>query len=82
MPLEYPERGSDMYSVQKELGPNQHPSGDIIEMTSIARLIQLIPQFPSNTQNLRDMTPDKLMEQATSFLINSFLDKDNYQSVY
>jgi hypothetical protein len=74
---------SQLYKVSKEecgTGRNRRPLGVVVELTSIARAIHLIPHYGSavherlNSQNSLDL--------CQTFWVNSFLDKETYQAVY
>jgi hypothetical protein len=80
--LAKPENSIDMYVVKRLTRTDGSPFEDVIEVTSIERIIQLIPRFASNTADLEEYTPDHLMESCDRFLINSFADKETYAAVY
>lgn len=80
--LPKPERAVGMYVIKRLTRMDGSPFMDVIEATSIARIIQLIPRFATNTAELEEYTPDHFMEVCSSFLINSFTDKETYASVY
>jgi hypothetical protein len=69
-----------MYVVSREDRPGRSRRGDVIDMTSIARFVQLIPKFGSVASN--HLTTENTMELCRDFWINSFADKEIYQSVW
>lgn len=58
----------------------EHPSGDVIELASVARQIQLIPKYGKTVD--RRLTLDNSADIVPSYYLNSFLDKQSYQAVY
>lgn len=70
----------NMLTVKRVLGSDGERLGDVIELESVARFIQLIPVFgkfvPSTFKKYTSM------ELARYYYINSFADKQVYQSVY
>ncbi|KIM29355.1 hypothetical protein M408DRAFT_306317, partial [Serendipita vermifera MAFF 305830] len=72
-----------MYRVKRVFRPNGRPFASVISVESIARFVHLIPRFPHDTSNIPShATPELVTERATSFLINSFADKELFQCVY
>ena len=54
--------------------------GEIIKLTDIWRPVQLVPKFGHKCP--AEWTCDTAVEEAERFLVNCFLDKETYQSVY
>jgi hypothetical protein len=81
-PLPQPERNLKMYFVKRLLRNDQSPVTDIIDVESIARFIQVIPKFPSNTKELANTDADLIMDRGIPFFITPFTDKEIFQSVY
>lgn len=71
-----------MFQVVRSLrsNPSKDRKGDIVELTDIWRPVQLIPKF--GTICPKEWTADNAVELADTFLVNCFLDKETYQSVY
>lgn len=69
-----------MYEVVRSLRGDQTRKGEIIELTEIWRPVQLIPKF--GLMCPPEWTCDTAVEEAKSFFVNCFLDKETYQSVY
>ena len=76
------EKPVDMYVVKRLSRTDGSPFTDIIEVDSIARLVQLVPRFATDTTDLEEETPDGVMETCSRFLINCFTDKETYTAVY
>lgn len=68
-----------MYEV-KRLREGNRPCGGIIELSSVARLIQLVPRFGAFVP--ADMTVHNSLELCKVFYVNSFMDKEVYRTVY
>jgi hypothetical protein len=64
----------------KPLASSRKDSFGIIELTSIARFIQLIPDFGSVDSS--SLTANNSMNTSTQFLINSFADKEIFQAIW
>jgi hypothetical protein len=74
------DKSTKMYVVKRAIDSKGLFKGDIIELASIARLIQLIPKFgPVASQEL---CIQNSMDILMSYYVNSFADKENYQIVY
>ena len=54
--------------------------GAVIELESIARFVQLIPNFEKKANVM--LSADNSMNKAKSFWVNSFADKEIFQAVY
>jgi hypothetical protein len=54
--------------------------GAVVPQSSISRFVQLIPQFGPNVKP--GLTSSNSIEVARVFYVNSFGDKEIYQSVY
>ena len=74
---------SHLYKVSKEecsRGRNWQPLGVVVELTSIAWAIHLIPHYgPAIHECLNSKNSLNLCH---TFWVNSFLDKETYQAVY
>ncbi len=54
--------------------------GDVIPMGSIARFVQLVPKFGPVAKE--GLSAKNSMDTVRDYYINSFADKEIYQSVY
>jgi hypothetical protein len=68
-----------MYGVSR-LERNGVQQGDIIPMETIARFVQLIPKF--GPRCAPELTAYNSMDICRHYYINSFADKEIYQSVW
>jgi hypothetical protein len=57
-----------------------HREGDVISMASIARFIQLVPKFGPVAKE--GLSAKNSMDTVRDYYVNSFADKQIYQSVY
>ena len=75
-----------MYRVAPSKDAQGRTSVTIIPLTSIRQSCMLIPVFPkpksSNYSDFLKWTPDNVLDKASSFLVNNFLDLYSYQTVY
>ena len=74
---------SHLYKVSKEeysKGGNRWPLGVVVELTSIARAIHLIPHYGPAVH--KHLNSNNSLDLCQSFWLNSFLDKETYQAVY
>jgi hypothetical protein len=69
-----------MHVVKRKKDKQGEMLGNIIELSSVSRMIQLVPNVDSD--ELEDLTVENSLFMAESFYINSFTDKEIYQSVY
>lgn len=70
----------EMFEVVRHLRSNGERFGEVIPITDIWRPVDLIPQFGNKCPE--DWTCYTAVEEATAFLVNSFWDKETYQSVF
>jgi hypothetical protein len=70
----------NMCVVSRQDGPDHTQRGQIVNMESIARFVQLVPKFG----RAMDPTVDAInsMDIHTDYFLNSFADKEIYQSVW
>ena len=54
--------------------------GDILRLSHIRQSCMLIPMFPAVVPT--HWTPSNVLDQATSFLVNNWLSKYSYQSIW
>ena len=74
---------SQLYKVSKEeygRGGNRRPLGVVVELTSIARAIHLIPHYGPTVH--KRLNSKNSLDLCRTFWVNSFLDKETYQAVY
>jgi hypothetical protein len=69
-----------MYQVERQLLEDGNAKGMLIDISSIVRFVQLVPNFGPKVS--LTLTPQNAMEYCKSFYINSFSDKESYQAVY
>jgi len=80
-PADTAEGGIKMYLVERSLNwLTKERYGAIVPLSSIFRFVQLIPQFGPKVHEL--LTSSNSIELARLFYVNSFGDKEIYQSVY
>jgi hypothetical protein len=80
-PAEVAEDVIKMYLVERSIDlVTKERYGAVVPQSSIARFVQLIPQFGKRVD--RSLTASNSLEQDGCFYINSFGDKEIYQSVY
>lgn len=77
---EGPQKDNNMYIVQRQLTSEGTRTGDVIDISSIARFVQLIPRFGRTVSSLIDC--ENSMEIVKSYYINSFADKEIFQTVW
>jgi hypothetical protein len=80
MTPEGPQKDNNMYTVQRLLTSEGTRREDVIDILSIARFVQLIPRFGRSVSSLIDC--ENSMEIVKSYYINSFADKDIFQTVW
>jgi hypothetical protein len=67
-----------MYEVSRQdCGPR---TGEVIPMSSIARFVQLVPKFGPGI--LDQVSSTNSMDIVRDYYVNSFADKEIYQSVW
>ena len=79
-PAESVESGIKMYQVERQILEDGNAKGMLIDISSIVRFVQLVPNFGPNVCST--LTPHNVMEYCKYFYINSFSDKESYQAVY
>ena len=81
-PAESVESGIKMYRVKRQLLEDGSAKGMLIDISSIVRFVQLVPDFGPGVSSTSSLTPYNVMEYCKYFYINSFSDKESYQAVY
>jgi hypothetical protein len=80
-PSAVPEDDIFMYRVSRpSTGMNIEAS--VIPVASIARFVQLIPVFGPNPVDNKELNSNTSMAIVRDYYVNSFADKQIYQSVY
>jgi len=80
-PANVAEDAIKMYLVERSIDwTTNERYGAVVPQTSISRFIHLIPKFGREVSSI--MTAGNSMETSRLFYINSFGDKETYQSVY
>jgi len=69
-----------MHVVSRQDCPNGNRKGDIIPLESIARFVQLVPKFGSHIDPA--VRSNNSMDVCRHYYLNSFADKEIYQSVW
>ena len=69
-----------MFKVARMMGGDNRPKGSIVLLHALARFVQLIPCF--GPQVAPELTQQNSMDRCKWYYINSFTDKEIYQSVY
>lgn len=77
---EGPQKDNNMYVVQRRLTSEGARTGDVVDISSIARFVQLIPKFGRTVSSVIDC--ENSMEIVKSYYINSFADKEIFQTVW
>lgn len=75
-----PDDNIEMFRLVRDLNPDHSRRGKIIRLRDIWRPIDVIPKFGEECPE--EWTRDTSVELATEFYVNSFADKEIYQSVY
>lgn len=70
----------EMFRVTRKTLPNGSRPGIVVKLTDIWRYIELVPKF-GKACNV-EWNAQNTYELATEFYINSFADREIYQSVY
>ena len=75
-----------MYKISASYDTQGRGQGSIISLSNIRQSCMLIPIFPKpqtpEAKKLENWTPDNVLDEATSFLINNFLDLYTFQTVW
>jgi hypothetical protein len=79
-PLPQTEKDTKMYLLKRRRTADGRPLASVIEMGSVARLVQLIPRLGRKVHP--ELTKDNIMDRCDLFLLNSFTDKEIYQAVW
>ncbi|KAG8798922.1 hypothetical protein FRC16_006244 [Serendipita sp. 398] len=74
------ERNINMYQVHCLRESDRSHIGEVIPLSSICRLVQLVPKF-GNWAN-PELTKDNSMDVWKYYYLNSFMDKETYQAVW
>jgi len=74
-----------MFIYSRDLNVNDKRKGEIIPISTIRRRLQLVPRFSGMTNSLvinADTSLDKPNNDMLKYSLNSYADKELYQSVY
>lgn len=75
-----------MYKISRSYDTQGRQQGSIIPLSNIRQSCMLIPIFPKprtpEAKNLDNWTSDNVLDKATSFLINNFLDFYAFQTIW
>lgn len=75
-----PDDNLEMFRLVRDMKPGNLRCGIIIKLQDIWRPIDVIPRFGEECPD--DWTRDNSVELADEFYVNSFADKETYQSVF
>ncbi|KLO04459.1 hypothetical protein SCHPADRAFT_840547 [Schizopora paradoxa] len=75
-----PDDNIEMFRLVRDLNPDLSRRGKIIKLVDIWRPIDIIPKFGQECP--MEWTRDTAVELASEFYVNSFADKETFQSVY
>lgn len=68
-----------MFSLQRHLRANNDRMGDILELTNVRDVVELIPQFGKQID--RTWNCNTSLELARNFYLNNFADKDTFHAI-
>ena len=74
-----------MYKISPSYDTQGRRQGSIISLSNIRQSCMLIPIFPKpQTAEAKDLnwTPDNVLDEARSFLVNNFLNLYTFQSIW
>lgn len=74
-----PENDILMYQVSRQ-DRGRSRKGEVIPMSSIARFVQLVPKFGAEIMD--QVSSTNSMDIVRDYYVNSFADKEVYQSVW
>jgi hypothetical protein len=80
-PAAVPEDDIFMYRVSRP-GTGMRVDASVISIASVARFVQLIPVFGPNPEDEAELNANTSMAIVRDYYVNSFADKQIYQSVY
>ena len=75
-----PDPCSLMYKVSRSYDNNGKPLSSIIPVANIQRSVHLIPRFGPVTP--RSWSSNTILQDCTTFYVNSFTDRHTYMTVY
>lgn len=75
-----PERDLNMYKVRYEREPDGLRIGAVVKLSRLSRLVQMIPVYGAQVNP--DLTSENSMDVWRDYYLNSFMDKETYQSVW
>ena len=75
------EENHGMYSIRKANDAHGMPVGSIIALSAIRQSCMLIPKF-NNASEEQGWTTNNVLDCATSFLLNNWLNKYSYQTIW
>ncbi|KAG1883457.1 hypothetical protein F4604DRAFT_1677774 [Suillus subluteus] len=70
---------TDMFSVQCCIRSNRDPSGDIVPLSSVHQVIELIPKFGREVP--LSMNCNNNLQLACEFYVNNFADKETFHAI-
>ncbi|KAG1877527.1 hypothetical protein F4604DRAFT_1580762, partial [Suillus subluteus] len=70
---------TDMFLVQRCIRSNRDPSGDIVPLSSVHQVIELIPKFGREVP--LSMNCNNSLQLAREFYVNNFADKETFHTI-
>ncbi|KAG1832346.1 hypothetical protein F4604DRAFT_1606038 [Suillus subluteus] len=70
---------ADMFSVQRRIRSNHDPSGDMVPLSSVRQVIELIPKFGQEVPLSMNCTNS--LQLAREFYVNNFADKETFHAI-
>ena len=74
-------KNGTMYHIKKPQPLQGRPPGCVIPISNIRESCMLFPSFPQGSSPL-DWTTNNVLDRCDSFLINNWLSKRSYQSIW
>ncbi|KIK37684.1 hypothetical protein CY34DRAFT_92314, partial [Suillus luteus UH-Slu-Lm8-n1] len=70
---------TDMFSVHRRVRSNRDPLGDIVPLSSVRQVIELIPKFGREVP--LSMNCNNSWQLAREFYVNNFADKETFHAI-
>jgi hypothetical protein len=69
----------DMFLLHRHLRANSMRMGDIIRLTDVCKVVELVPRFSARMDHAVDC--DNCPETSDSFYLNNFADKETFHTI-
>jgi hypothetical protein len=69
----------DMFLLHRHLRANGARMGDIIRLTDVREVVELVPRFGARMDDAMDC--DNCLEISDSFFLNNFADKETFHAI-